>query len=132
MAENLTQGVDHVGLTVSDLEQACGFFIDLLGFEKVGEKRDYPAVFVSDGKVMITLWQVKNTRSYRRFSRHDTVGLHHLAIKVNDEDHLNVLYKRLEDEKIEIEFSPEPRGQSGKLHMMCMIPSGPRLEITTA
>jgi len=52
-----TQGVHHVGLTVPDLPGAVRFFIDTLGFAQIGEKPDYPAVFVSDGTTMITLWQ---------------------------------------------------------------------------
>jgi catechol 2,3-dioxygenase-like lactoylglutathione lyase family enzyme len=54
----LTVGVDHVGLTVRDLEQSRRFFCECLGWHVVGENPAYPAVFVADGHDRVTLWQV--------------------------------------------------------------------------
>jgi catechol 2,3-dioxygenase-like lactoylglutathione lyase family enzyme len=54
-----TQGIHHAGLTVPDLEKTRKFFIGVLGFEQVGEKSEYPAVFVSDAVVTITRWQAR-------------------------------------------------------------------------
>ena len=129
MSENvLTQGVHHVGLTVSNLELSQSFFQTLLGYNVVGEKADYPAVFLSDGKTMITLWQAKGS-DVVGFDRHSNIGLHHLAIAVTDKDSLNTLYQHLSsDDNTTIEFAPEPLGQSGAFHMMCFIPGGPRVE----
>ena len=45
-----TSGAHHIGLTVPDLVAARAFFEGVLGFRVVGEKPDYPAVFVSDGQ----------------------------------------------------------------------------------
>ena len=56
-AASVTQGAHHIGLTVPDLDKAKTFFIDTLGFEQVGEVPEYPAAFVSDGTIMITLWR---------------------------------------------------------------------------
>ena len=53
---HLTRGVHHVGLTVPDLASARRFFVEALGYEQRGEAADYPAVFVSDGTTLITLW----------------------------------------------------------------------------
>ncbi len=53
----LTQGVHHLGLTVPELQETTSFFVDVLGYKQVGEVSDYPAVFLSDNQVMITLWQ---------------------------------------------------------------------------
>ena len=50
----LTRGVHHAGFTVPDLAATRAFFVDGLGFDVVGEKPDYPAVFLSDGGTMIT------------------------------------------------------------------------------
>jgi catechol 2,3-dioxygenase-like lactoylglutathione lyase family enzyme len=50
-----TQGAHHIGLTVPDLGRTKAFFIDTLGYTQVGERPAYPAVFVSDGSIMITL-----------------------------------------------------------------------------
>ena len=52
-----TLGAHHIGLTVPDLDQTKAFFEGALGFQQVGEVPDYPAVFISDGTVMLTLWR---------------------------------------------------------------------------
>ena len=41
----VTQGAHHVGLTVPDLTATRAFFVDILGYDQVGEVPDYPAVF---------------------------------------------------------------------------------------
>ena len=43
-----TFGVDHVGLSVRDLESTRRFFCDCLGWRVVGERPDYPAAFTLD------------------------------------------------------------------------------------
>jgi len=124
-----TKGVHHVGLTVANLMQVRGFFIDVLGFKQVGEKPDYPAVFVSDDEVMITLWQATSPESATAFDRHNNIGLHHLALAVPDIASLNALHQRLcEVDSLVIEFSPEPLGGGPTQHMMCAIPGGIRME----
>ena len=37
-----TMGVHHVGLTVKDLGKTNQFFTGVLGYQKFGEKPDYP------------------------------------------------------------------------------------------
>jgi catechol 2,3-dioxygenase-like lactoylglutathione lyase family enzyme len=55
----VTKGAHHIGFTVSKLEESARFFTNILGWKEVGRKPDYPAIFVSDGKILITLWEVK-------------------------------------------------------------------------
>ncbi len=50
-------GVDHVGLTATDLDASAGFFTDALGFELSGRDDDYPAVFLTNGEIIVTLWR---------------------------------------------------------------------------
>jgi catechol 2,3-dioxygenase-like lactoylglutathione lyase family enzyme len=52
----LTSGIDHIGLTVRDLNVTRDFFINGLGWTQVGERPNYPAAFVSDGRITLTLW----------------------------------------------------------------------------
>ena len=80
---NKTKGVHHVGLTVRSLDQARHFFVDTLRYEQVGEIAEYPAVFLSDGNTMITLWQVEDPTKAVSFDRKNVVGLHHLALSVD-------------------------------------------------
>ncbi|MEN8255030.1 MAG: VOC family protein [Verrucomicrobiota bacterium] len=129
MEKPITQGVDHVGFAVRDLEQTLGFFIDILGFEKVGGRPEYPAVFVSDGTVMITLWQVSDPASANGFDRHCNVGLHHLALQVGSMEALERVFQTLEKaEGVEIECAPIPLESGKGAHMMCIEPGGIRIE----
>ena len=125
----VTRGVHHFGLTVPDLAATRSFFIDVLGFEQVGERPDYPAVFVSDGTVMITLWQAADPASAVAFDRKNVIGLHHLALLVPDQQSLDDLYKRLAaTDSVDIEFAPEALRDGPVRHMMCAIPGGVRVE----
>ena len=123
-----TEGAHHVGLTVPELEPALAFFHEGLGFETVGSVPEYPAAFVSDGAVMITLWQAENGRDAVGFDRRRTLGLHHLALRVR-EGGLDSLAERLERrEDVSIEFPPEALGGGPTRHMMVRIPGELRVE----
>ena len=129
MSNSLTQGVHHVGLTVTDLELSSGFFTDLLGWEVVGGNPEYPAVFVSDGTVMVTLWQAEQPSSANPFDKANTVGLHHLAIRVADLATLDNIYRKLlAAGNVDIEFAPEYLRAGPTTHMMCHEPGGIRIE----
>lgn len=125
-----TNGAHHVGLTVPDLDNAREFFVDALGFEPVGEVPDYPAVFVSDGSIMITLWQAENPVTAVPFDRRKNIGLHHLALRVIDLPGLAADLGARDD--VDIEFEPEGLGNTGIRHMMCRIPGNIRLELIAA
>jgi catechol 2,3-dioxygenase-like lactoylglutathione lyase family enzyme len=131
MIENataVTRGAHHVGLTVRSLEESRRFFIETLGYEQVGEVPDYPAAFLTDGKLMITLWQVADPDQATPFDRKNVIGLHHLALTVDAEE-LEKLHSRLLDTKdVAIEFGPEPLKGGPIRHMMCSIPGGIRME----
>ncbi len=123
--KSATTGAHHVGLTVRDLEESTRFFVDDLGYEKVGEVPDYPAAFVTDGKLMIALWRAVNPDHVEAFDRKNVIGLHHLALAVENETALDDLYHRLTDvENLDIEFAPEPLSGMPARHMMCNIPGG--------
>lgn len=125
----ITQGAHHIGLTVPDLARTRAFFIETLGFAQVGEKPDYPAVFVSDGTVMITLWQAQAPEKAVPFDRKNVIGLHHFALKVGGIDALKTLHETLkETDGVEVEFAPESLGGGAVQHMMCFIPGGIRVE----
>lgn len=127
MATPLTQGTHHVGLTVSKLEESADFFTSLLGWNEVKRKDDYPAIFVSDGKIMVTLWATKEQPT-NQFDKNKNVGLHHVAFQVKSEAALNNLHEKLLSNGITIEFAPEQLGPGPARHMMCYEPSGIRLE----
>lgn len=125
-----TRGAHHIGLTVPDLGDARNFFIDALGYRQVGADPEYPAVFLSDGTIMITLWQAENPTSVTPFDRRRNLGLHHLALRVVDLDALADELSRRSD--VSIEFPPEGLGDTGIKHMMCLIPGNLRVEFIAA
>ena len=125
----VTCGAHHIGLTVPDLAASRAFFRDTLGFEQVGEVPDYPAVFVTDGTTMITLWQAADPAKAVPFDRRNVIGLHHLALRVDGGDALDALHAKLAaTDGVAVEFAPEPLGGGPTRHMMCAIPGGIRVE----
>ena len=120
-------GVDHVGLTVSNLEKSKAFFVDTLGFRELGKDQSYPAYFLNNGAITVTLWQAAEPTT--SFNRKNNVGLHHLAFKVGSVERLNALYQTLKKTKgVIVEFAPENLGKGPTKHMMIREPSGNRLE----
>ncbi len=127
----LTRGVDHVGLAVSDLEASSRFFCECLGWHVVGGRPDYPAVFVGDGSVVATLWQVEDPAACTPFDRRKNVGLHHLALRVGSLDGLALLHRRVGAwPGVTVEFAPTFSGAGPKTHFMVRDPSGVRIEFT--
>ena len=126
----LTLGAHHIGLTVPDLAQTKSFLEEALGFQQVGEVPDYPAVFVSDGTVMLTLWRAENPETATPFDRRKNIGLHHLALKVADFAALDAVYERVSTwPGVETECAPCPvRPESPARHFLCIIPGGLRFE----
>ncbi|WP_025901662.1 VOC family protein [Tatumella sp. UCD-D_suzukii] len=127
----LTTGVHHIGLTVSNPEESAEFFTRLLGWEVVKRLDDYPAIFVKDKQIMITLWKTQ-TEAPVNFNRKTNIGLHHLALKVNSREELLRVYARLKENNIEIEFEPTLCGEGPSMHMMCYEPGGIRIEFYCA
>ncbi len=125
----VTKGAHHIGLTVPDLAKTSSFFLDALGFAQVGEVPDYPAVFLTDGTTMITLWQAENPENAVSFDRKNVIGLHHVALKVDGAATLDALHDQLNvTEGVEVDFAPEPLGGGPTRHMTCSIPGGTRME----
>jgi catechol-2,3-dioxygenase len=123
----VTKGAHHIGLTVSRLEETASFFTSILGWNEIRRDEDYPAIFVSDGTVMVTLWKTRGAET-NVFNKDTNVGLHHIAFMVESEKDLTDIYTKLRENDIEIEFSPEMLRQGPAKHMMCYEPSGIRVE----
>ncbi|NEQ46563.1 MAG: VOC family protein [Leptolyngbya sp. SIOISBB] len=125
-----TQGLNHLGLAVQDLDQTRDFFVEVLGWHESGRDDSYPRTAVSDGQVRLTLWQVDHDLDVQPFHRRRNVGLHHLALSVASEIKLNELSSRIESwPGVEIEFLPELVGAGPRKHMMFTEPGGIRLEL---
>jgi len=126
----ITQGAHHVGLTVPSIDDTRDFFVNILEFKQVGEVPDYPAYFLSDGTLLLTLWQASEPATATAFDRKTNIGLHHFALKVDGLDTLKTLHETLaKTEGVTIEFAPEPIGSGPTQHMMFYIPGGIRMEL---
>ena len=125
-----TSGMNHLGLSVANLNDTAEFFVGCLGWEESGRDNRYPRTAVSDGKVRLTLWQVDHHLAIEAFHRRKNIGLHHLALSVQDEQSLDTLAERVASwPGVEIEFPPELVGAGPRKHMMFQEPGGIRLEL---
>jgi len=124
----MTEGVHHLGLTVSRLEESAAFFIGTLGWQEVRRVPEYPAIFVSDGTLMVTLWQAVDVGSAQSFDHQHNVGLHHVAFRVASRAVLEAIFTRVQASGARIEFAPELLRDGPMMHMMCYEPSGIRVE----
>ncbi|MGF1523784.1 MAG: VOC family protein [Leptolyngbyaceae cyanobacterium] len=126
----ITQGAHHMGLTVPNLEAARNFFVEIFEFKQVGEVPDYPAIFLSDGTLLLTLWRAADPETAIPFDRKHNIGLHHFALRVDSLSILQALHQTLlNTDGVEIEFAPEPLGNGPTQHMMFYIPGGIRMEL---
>lgn len=126
----MTQGAHHIGLTVLNLTATRDFLVDVLEFKQVGEVPSYPALFLSDGTTLLTLWQAADPNIATPFDRKNNIGRHHFALKVQNLETLNFLYQTLATaEGVQIEFPPEPLDGGHTHHMMFYIPGGIRMEL---
>ncbi|WP_337016455.1 VOC family protein [Leclercia sp. AS011] len=124
---SVTHGAQHIGLAVSKLEESAEFFTKILGWEEVKRREDYPAIFVRDSALTITLWKTQTDEPVK-FDRKTNIGLHHLALRVENQEELFRLLDVLKANQIEIEFEPIFIREGPSMHMMCYEPSGIRIE----
>ncbi len=122
-----TLGIHHLGLSVSNLKATSEFFISCLNWSTVKEVPEYPAIFVSNGKIMLTLWQINADAT--NFDHKNNVGLHHFALEVTSEEALNSVFENVSTYPgVKIEFEPELLGNGPAKHCMVYEPGGIRLE----
>lgn len=128
-----TQGINHLGLAVKDLSASTAFFVDFLGWQESGFDATYPRTAVSDGVIKLTLWQVDYDLDVVSFDRRKNIGLHHLALTIPTKVALMALYEKAKVYSgINVEFAPELLGEGPRIHMMCIEPSGIRVEFIWA
>ncbi len=124
-----TRGINHLGLSVKDLDQTVAFFVDCLGWEESGRDETYPRSAVSDGTVRLTLWEVDHELAVNAFHFRQNVGLHHFALELGSEAELNEIATKVKSYPgVAIEFMPELLGKGPRKHMMFYEPGGIRIE----
>lgn len=124
-----TQGINHLGLSVKNLDQTVSFFVDCLGWEESGRDESYPRSAVSDGTIRLTLWEVDHSLSVNEFHFRENIGLHHFALEVDSEQKLNEIAESVKNYPgVSIGFMPELLGAGPRKHMMFNEPGGIRIE----
>lgn len=128
-----TNGINHLGLTVCDLDQTTAFFIDVLGWEVTARDENYPRTTVTDGTARLTLWQADRSGPMTAFDRRANIGLHHVALSVPDEGTLRALFETAQNYAgVVVEFAPELMGAGPRLHTIFAEPGGLRIELVWA
>ena len=124
-----TQGINHLGLSVKNLDQTVAFFVDCLGWEESGRDESYPRSAVGDGRIRLTLWEVDHGLPVNDFQFRQNIGLHHFALEVNSEEELNEIAEKVNEYPgVQIEFMPELVGSGPRKHMIFNEPGGIRIE----
>ena len=127
---SVTVGLNHLGLSVRDLDETTRFFVEVLGWKEVARDESYPRNAVTDGNLRLTLWQVDHDREIVAFDRRANIGLHHLALEMPSEAALLSVAERVRAwPGVVVEFMPEPMGDGPRKHMMFREPGGIRLEL---
>ena len=124
-----TSGINHLGLTVKNLQDSTRFFVEVLGWVESGRDAAYPRTAVSDGAVRLTLWQVDTSSPINEFDRRHNIGLHHVALNVDSHERLLALAQTVDSYPgVTVEFAPELLGAGPRMHMMLSEPGGNRIE----
>jgi catechol 2,3-dioxygenase-like lactoylglutathione lyase family enzyme len=131
-SSNLTIGISHIGLSVTDLDASLKFF-EALGYKKVGGVESYPSLFLSDGSSLLTIW--KTDEGATPFDRRKNVGLHHLALKVPSMEALSKAFdavSKVAGVRVDGEgaFGPQALDGMPLTHAIVFEPSGNRIELT--
>lgn len=120
------EGLDHVALSVRDVERSADWYVEVLGFE-----RRFPGmwggvpVFVARGKTAIALFPQRNADANPPPPR-ESAGILHLALRA-DRKNFAAAQRGLESRGIAFHFTDHEISHS----IYFRDPDGIELEITT-
>ena len=120
------QGLDHIALSVSDVNRAADWYVEVLGFEREHEGMwDGIPVFIGKGETAIALFPAKANARSTSASRDEIVILH-FALRA---DRKNFLAAQDELRRRGIAFEFQDHAISHSIYFQD--PDGHQLEITT-
>ena len=121
------EGIDHVALSVRDVERSAQWYIDVLGFERRHEGMwDGIPVFIGKGSTSIALFPDRSKEGSTSSSRGGGVRILHLALRANRKNFL-AAQEELKRHGIKFEFQDHEISHS----IYFQDPDGHKLEITT-
>jgi len=113
------ESIDHIGLSVSSLEDSIEFYQDLFDFELVEKMSNAREAFIKVGEIVLGLFEVegyenlKNTRN-------------HISLYIDEEDFDDAV-DELKEKEIPIVFGPE-NIRNGKA-VVFLDPDGNQIEL---
>ena len=118
------EGIDHVAMSVRDIERSAKWYIDVLGFERFHEGmwKGVPT-FIGKRNTGIALFPASHEA---KTSGHREIRMLHLAFRADRENFL-AAQRELEKRGIEFEFQDHEISHS----IYFRDPDGHQLEITT-
>jgi len=121
------EGIDHVALSVRDVELSAKWYIDVLGFEPryEGLWNGIPT-FIAKGTTAIALFPTRNHGSKKTPARAAEISMLHLAFRADRKNFL-IAQDELKRRGIAFEFQDHEISQS----IYFRDPDGHALEITT-
>jgi len=118
------EGIDHVALSVRDVERAAQWYRDVLGFERLFDGMwDGVPVFIGKGTTALALFPVREKSTSSTLA---DIRMLHLAMRANRKNFL-VAQEELKRRGIEFEFRDHEISHS----IYFRDPDGHVLEITT-
>jgi catechol 2,3-dioxygenase-like lactoylglutathione lyase family enzyme len=118
------EGIDHVALSVQDVERSAQWYIDVLGFKRLYDGMwDGVPVFIGKGTTALALFSV---RSKSASSGPADIRMLHLAMRANRKNFL-AAQDELKQRGIKFEFQDHEISHS----IYFCDPDGHQLEITT-
>jgi catechol 2,3-dioxygenase-like lactoylglutathione lyase family enzyme len=120
------EGIDHVALSVRDVERSVQWYADVLGFERRFEGMwDGVPIFIGKGKTALAIFPARETGAQAAPQR-ASVAMLHLAFRT---DGLNFLKAQKELKERSIKFTFDDHEISHSIYFQD--PDGHELEITT-
>lgn len=123
----MIQYVDHVAITVKDMNRSIEFYTEKLGFTitRSSETPSMKTVFVGKGQVQLELFALKkgSAKSVPELQQ-DEIGIKHIAFNVTD---LDTLIKKFKEKGII--FISEIRQAGTRRHIFFKDPDGTTLQL---
>lgn len=113
------ESVDHIGMTVSDLDSAIEFYKDLFDFEVVERVSNSNEAYIKVGDILIKLIEVKGYETPDNSKSH-------ICFYIDEEDFDDAI-DELEDKNIPIVYGPE-NIRKGRL-VVFSDPDGNKIEL---